>query len=201
MQYYHEISLPPVPPELVPAVDFDDPSAISVVIDSQPVDYGHRYLDQQGSPWAVCRYRFGKIVDEPLLAWLRTQLPQTAGLRFMALESSRGIFPPHIDGRPWALNYIIDTGGSAVRTQWYRQHDHSVIRDGKQPGYQINRDCDHIWWHNMDLLAEVAVPPARWYLIRTTVLHGVTEISGCRKGISISASEDWVQSLLGITEA
>jgi hypothetical protein len=196
MNFYHQLPLPQLPLCFHSCLDFDRRDLVDVVNDSQPVSYGHVYRDGEGIPQRVCRYRFGRLQDPSLCQWLYHNLPQAAQLRFMAFESSHGLFPPHIDGRRWALNYVIDTGGAGVRTQWYQQRDHSLVREHKQPGYQIDSSTEHIWWHNMQLVAEIEMLPCTWYLIRTDILHGVTDIPDQRRAISCTVPLSWAEHQL-----
>lgn len=183
MLLFKELPFPKVPDEYIDCLNFDDSSLIDTFIDSNPVNYGQEYKINDKAI-KVCRYRFGNIVYDPLLKWLKTNIFPYALKGASALESSNGIFPIHIDKRKCALNYLFDTGGDDVITSWHQEHGKPLVRTGKVRGKQVDSD-NLIWTHNTDLIDSIKMEKYKWYLIRTDILHSVSHISGVRKGISI----------------
>lgn len=83
----------------------------------------------------------------------------------------------HIDSRRFAtLQYIIDTGGDEVHTNFYQEHGGPLYRD----------TAPDLEYDDVDLIDTVHMKKNCWYLFRTDVLHDVTEIQSVRRHISIN---------------
>lgn len=101
--------------------------------------------------------------------------------------------PPHIDrvrGNR-ILHYFMDTGGDDVNTIWYQE-----------PGYNLERTNDDLLWNfsgdfnDFRVLNEVyrtKFKPKSWTLMKSSVAHGVTNITGSRVSISMAIMEDEVE--------
>lgn len=84
-------------------------------------------------------------------------------------QEGTGVHPTHIDyGRKYAINYIIDTGGTDVKTFWTDDTKKQIIK-------------------------ELVIEPRRWHVIKVNpAWHGVTgiKIGKLRSIISICFSPD-----------
>jgi len=143
------------------------------------------YID--GGENNQCTYTRWGITDE-LSNWIQEHIIENislAGIQTMTWpdEVSRHdrYVSPHCDRRKWALNYIIDPGGPDVRTEFYLEHNQSLLRDSNIRVFDYNRLTTV---HNVNIL------PGKWHLINTNVLHGVTNVETVRKAVTVGLNVD-----------
>lgn len=83
----------------------------------------------------------------------------------------------HIDYRRSAtLQYIIDTGGDNVRTNFYQERGGPLFQD----------TAPNLEYDDVDLIDSVHMKKNCWYLFRSDVLHDVTGIENTRRHISVN---------------
>lgn len=97
----------------------------------------------------------------------------------MGCQTMEDTVPPHTDVRNWAINYIINTGGT-VTTAFHRDPGKDLLAG---PGQRRSFD-------SVEQIAEFCIEPRRWHLICTHVLHSVRGITGKREAITIGLITD-----------
>lgn len=100
-------------------------------------------------------------------------------MRLAAVQKIDDNMPPHCDKRHWAVNYLIDTGGDEVTTDFYKAPDCELLHP----------PCS---WQDgpMEKIYSIIIEPNRWHIINTRVLHGVNNVKGTRTAVSL-----WFNSL------
>jgi hypothetical protein len=93
-----------------------------------------------------------------LTEYLKTVFPKHTKFRYHTLTDE---LPIHVDiGRSQAINYIIDAGGSDVKTTWYKDDKTTKI-------------------------LEKVFKPNCWHSIKTDIHHGVSNIKTRRYAITV----------------
>ena len=98
------------------------------------------------------------------------------------------IAPPHTDYlREYGINYIHVLGGDNVKTVWYQEHGHPVVRPGRhrQPDYA-----------KLTVLDEIVLPAGQWHVLRTDILHSVENLQSNRVRIAIDLNESMIDRIL-----
>lgn len=82
--------------------------------------------------------------------------------------------PIHTDlNRDWVLIYLLETSNTDQVTKFWREKDQPLIRGRKV--FPTN-------WDNCELVDEVCLEVGQWYLLNTTVLHSIHNVTGDRRG-------------------
>ena len=89
--------------------------------------------------------------------------------------------PLHSDKRHWALNYIIDPGGTAVKTGFHKLAGEPTL----QPPSARAWNAAH-----SEEICSVVLEPFRWHIINTHVLHSVTGVTGTRKAVTLGLNRE-----------
>lgn len=176
MKVWVELNLPPIPDQLL---DFEVAVPNRSVGD---IGYGKKQI-KEGRELVPCSYTNSTIDYQPLLDWLHANLSLMGDRVFFQYQTA-GAHIVHTDlRRRWALNYIIETGGSNVKTAWYHQRGMPLVRGTKGPGMQT--DTGNVDYNELDKVDEIVCQQHKWYLISTGVLHDVDSVETVRKSISI----------------
>jgi len=93
-------------------------------------------------------------------------------------------FTPHTDGGPrrYILNYLVESGGAQVETQFLEEPEKGLIREGVP--IQIPDGS------NLVLVKSVVAPEKSWMMIFGKIVHSVVGITGKRIQLSISFSAE-----------
>ena len=95
----------------------------------------------------------------------------------VTVHSFRNTIPIHIDfNRTRAYNFVIDPGGTDVKTSFYDVNDFTRNNEGRLVA--INADYKPI--------ESVSIRPNVWHILDVSVPHGVTNIETERFGITVS---------------
>ena len=126
---------------------------------------------------------------EDLLSWIKSNITNETAIA--GIQIITGDVAIHRDRRRWALNYLIDTGGSAVTTQWHQIPGVPIID-------VLNPETKSRALNATDVrtILQKTVEPSRWHLISTEVLHSVTGVTGRRQAVTIGLNNDEPLSLL-----
>ena len=96
---------------------------------------------------------------------------------------------PHTDlTREWTILYNVDTGGDDVELSFWQE-----------PGYPIHRTTGHQTWDNCDgltLLETINGPFNCWYLMHTTCIHSVKNMSATRLNLQLSFDHGTIPDVL-----
>jgi hypothetical protein len=122
-------------------------------------------------------------INSEIINWLHTNISTNidlAGLQKMTWTDSapayKRIVRPHCAQRRWAINYIIEPGGSEVTTTFYRQPGFPIVRE---PFTRILVDSE------LTILEQKIIEPNRWHILNTNVLHGIENAVTQRQAITI----------------
>ena len=185
MEYYQQLSWPRVPKELLDQISFAGQNTVVL-------DYGQRYYRDQQEIHAPY-WTTGKISSLELEAWLLENIPlpnlnrvMTSQILCQSRDPNYCEMIPHVDVmRPVAINYFIDTGGENATTTWYQEKDQPIVRKVRR-GFNPQQTFEgHVGYHDLTEIAQVQAQPNTWYLYRTDIIHGVKNLTGTRKYISI----------------
>jgi hypothetical protein len=135
-----------------------------------------------GTTWQRAVYRRYEISSESG-AWIREHIGEysQAGSQIIYRGQS---FSPHTDGGPrrYILNYLIDAGGTDVATQWFREHNRDLIREGPALQYPEGE--------NLELIKSETIPTATWTALFGKVIHSVVNVETQRLQLSVSFSAE-----------
>lgn len=92
-------------------------------------------------------------------------------------------FSPHTDGGPreYILNYIVETGGENVETQWFEEPGYPLVRE---PSMQYP-DPSHL-----KAVKKVVFPKGSWTMLYGRIIHAVAGVEGQRVQLSIALSKE-----------
>lgn len=127
-------------------------------------------------------------LDERAAEWVRQSIGPYSQLGSQLMRDGTA-FTPHTDGGPrrYIANYIIHTGGPEVKTQWFRQPGHDVIREGRPLQFPVAVD--------LELVKSTIFPQRGWSVIFGKIIHAVTNMTSPRVQISISFSDEQFKQL------
>ena len=117
-------------------------------------------------------------------SWFRNNISETAKLPRFATHMNDPAHPitflaAHCDfQRNYALNYVHVPGGKKVKTVFYQEQGHPVIRGTAVVGYKAP----------LIKLAEINIPVNTWHLLRTDIIHSVEFMTSPR--IRITSNPD-----------
>jgi hypothetical protein len=77
-----------------------------------------------------------------------------------------------------SLNYIVNSGGPAVTTNWYQEKNQPLVRKPKKLGQQS--DTGRVHYDDCERVDSVAFKSGEWAVLRVDVLHDVRDITGTR---------------------
>ena len=139
----------------------------------------------------ISRYQRSRSMGEDWNDWVRNNLVTEfieTGLRVSLPVSD--IHGPHTDPmRKWKLYYLIERGGHAAVTKFYKEHGRPAVRDLSDSNVVCN---------NMDMLEEidsVQWPEQQWVLLNTMVLHSVEFVEGLRYNLTVGIKPGDLSSL------
>jgi hypothetical protein len=92
------------------------------------------------------------------------------------------IMTPHTDGDArgnHVLQYLIDSGGSQVKTSWWQEDHKPLVREKI---VTLNDD--------KTLVAETEFVAGSWSIFRTDILHGVGIITTARRAITVGFNNE-----------
>lgn len=195
MKFYQSVEYPVVPPHLI-SNNYTDSSQYQPVKEIKKFNYGQDHY-WQGEVIPVPEYCIYIVKNQDLIDWVTQNVsPNYSEILLMVLRHKDcGRMLAHTDkSRKLALNYIIDTGGDNVKTSWFHEHNQPLVRPTKPINTQT--DTGFVEYDNLDLVDSIECTVNSWTIIRTDVLHDVSNISGDRTFLSINFSKDYEQELL-----
>lgn len=149
--------LPKIPPELLIDPYVPDESKIG-------------FQDTGYTRWAI---------PKELETWLFSNISQEVGIAGYQIISQD--VNAHCDRRSWAVNYIVDTGGTEVVTSLWQQPGQPIIR---QPSIKIPA------YAKLDCIQSHCIEPGRWHLLNTHVLHSVRGIRTQRSAVTVGLNSE-----------
>lgn len=150
--YQYLDALPPIPAHLTKNPEIPDESKIG-------------FRDGIYARWAP---------RPELKEWLSNNV--STDVTLAGVQTIEGDVPLHCDKRKWALNYILDTGGSSVVTGFYKLPKESTLQPPAARAKFAN---------DAEELATVVFVPGRWHLLNTHILHSVSGVIGKRVAVTI----------------
>jgi hypothetical protein len=195
MHYYRRLDIEPIPPQLLENLELEELKTVD------DIGYGNQYIDHSGERIENASYSLYKVSAETeLAAWLATKFTNFLPNFYWKLQCSQAQnnresrHIAHTDvNRTVAINYIIDTGGERVRTNWYRERGQSTHRGFKQPGELVPGKTE-LDYSELELLESVECLAGSWYMIQTDVIHDVSGITGLRRSLSYGCNNFWVNT-------
>ena len=144
---YKKLNYPEIPKHLILSLEN---------VRKQP---GIPLLRQDGDVDVLDKFKAYKVNDD-LLDWLKKNIDVDFIAEYIVMTTWT---LKHVDnGRTRAINYIIETGGDWISTEFFDPTNPEVRIDGK------------------------FFPPNRWYLINTEIPHAVTGIPTTRYILSLT---------------
>jgi hypothetical protein len=126
-------------------------------------------------------------IGEDFEKWVADNIhpfPYEAGVS-ISVPPDRTFQGPHCDlRRRYVLNYILDTGGENVRTQWWREKGYPLERL-----HESGPEGKSYWvkdYNDLELIDDVVFSPGIWVLLNPKILHSVENITGYRSFLTIS---------------
>lgn len=129
------------------------------------------------------RYQLGFDIGQDFNDWVKENIiPNPVSITARKTFGDSIMHGAHIDSaRRWAISYLINRGGDQAVTRFY-----------KKPGSPTEWPLMHKLFDNMDELVEidnVQFPLESWFVINTSVIHAVTNVTGPRTFIQIGAMD------------
>lgn len=119
------------------------------------------------------RFQKRYLLKQDVEAWISDLTGMAMEPTLAINEGSSKYHGPHVDsGRPYALTYMIETGGDNVLTSWWIKADKPMIIEDTGTDSRYNCGYDD----QLTLLHQIKMQPGKWYLYNTRILHSV---EGC----------------------
>lgn len=184
----HQIlNLPPIPQQFVDLALAADPTLLGEKTKSTHYKkgkdpYAIRDLTRNGESVAnirVPRY----YVNEEFEQWVKENIVKDFTEASISISSTyAGSLGAHSDRkRDYGLLYVVRQGGPDVRTVFYQQKGHSVIR---------NRYVSIDDYDQLDIIDVADLGVNRWVLLDARILHSVENVVDQRISFQISIDRD-----------
>jgi hypothetical protein len=125
------------------------------------------------------RYELGQEFD----LWLKENILQNFDESVISIshQGHGKSFGPHTDRwRCYVLMYIVDTGGTAAQTTFWRQKFYPAVRDN---GITIND------YTNLRKIDSAIFQQGQWVVVKSRILHSVENIDTVRIAFQISVDD------------
>lgn len=193
--YYKVLAIPALPHDLEQQLwqRYHAPDKEQFAISTNK--FLHPELALKPSPGDVQGQRNGKrfnncrgsrfSVEHSIHQWIDQHICQNwieAGLYVIHGDQNHGTILPHTDQtRALSLLYLLDPGGSNVRTEFWQEKNHSIHREMKTlvGDYSL-----------LDPLKSVQWPLKTWILLNTNILHSVEQMTAKRVHFQVSLATD-----------
>jgi len=111
-----------------------------------------------------------------------SQKLQSLVINYQGIDKTNSTAVPHTDTtRQWTLMWFTDTGGTDVKTVFWQERGHDIVREPRY--YPKNyEDLIELESHVFD--------KHRWVLINSQVIHSVENLQSVRKSIQIGFWKD-----------
>ena len=153
-----------------------------------------RIVKYQGQEWES-RYQVGYELGEDFDQWVKENIcPDFVNATVRRSEGKSITHGAHIDNsRKYAIWYMLERGGEDSRTRFY---------------YEKGGPIEWPWnekrvFNNMDDLIELEAvkwPMRQWFIINTSVVHAITDITGPRTSLQIGIKEDQLPYAFGLVK-
>jgi hypothetical protein len=193
--YYKILDVPVLPVELEQQIwqQYQAPDSEQFAISTNK--FLHPELATKPNPGDVQGQRDGKIfnncrgsrysVNNNIHQWVNQNICQDwleAGIYVIHGDQNHGTILPHTDQtRALSLLYLLDAGGSDVRTEFWQEKNYSVHREMKTLVGNYNL---------LDLLKSVQWTLKTWVLLNTNILHSVEQMTTKRVHFQVSLASD-----------
>ncbi len=153
-----------------------------------------RVVQYQGQEWES-RYQVAYELGEDFDQWVKENIcPDFVNATVRRSEGKSITHGAHIDNsRKYAIWYMLERGGEDSRTRFY---------------YEKGGPIEWPWnekrvFNNMDDLIELEAvkwPMRQWFVINTSVIHAITDITGPRTSLQIGIKEDQLPYAFGFVK-
>lgn len=93
------------------------------------------------------------------------------------MMSNGNVVPPHVDeSRSKAVNYLLETGGSASTTFYKPKHEYSNLEITPQIVIPYTR---------LDVVETAIIPERSWHELTVTSIHGVENLTARRIALTL----------------
>jgi len=162
------------------------PPLVDLPLDASDKTF-HQYLtiscDRDGVPVPNTVWTRHDI-NPSIVEWAKQNISpefHAIGLNCCGTDSG-GVGIPHTDRtRNWTLMWVIDPGGTDVKTVFWQERNHPVKRE---PGYYPPS------YNDLQELESHVFEPNCWVLIDGNIIHSVENLQHIRKSVQISFWED-----------
>lgn len=194
-----ELDLPSVPEKFIKqAFDVakqathEDVSHFGLISDS-PKSLFERKLIINGKEHNT-RHQWSGAISEEWEEWVRGNIIPTylnTGVRVSVGKETdwHGAHCDSFKGPPkkfvYKLYYLIDAGGDDAETVFYKEKNKPFKRTTDQETLINNYD-------DLEVVDRVKLPPNKWVLLNTSVLHGVENVTGPRTNLVVVIDIDQV---------
>ena len=139
-------------------------------------------------------YCFDLVGNTALESWARQQVQapithiEWLWFGLQTQEAGAQATSTHIvhvdDQRSWSLFYLLESGGTSVRTTWYWEQNRELRRPKWLGGRQVD-DAPIVNYDNLTEIDHAELKEHTWYLLRSDVLHDVQGITNQRRSLSV----------------
>lgn len=168
--YIEQLDIPPLPDEVVEDLLQTNPETEEFLYkfefdeeDQATFKIYQVYMDKVTSPW-----------------WKDTGLDKY-DWHIQTVRSGHHLIPHRDDQRDFVFMYVIDTGGPAVRTCFYKQ----LLDKEYPPTVEIPRD-------EIELDYEIVMEKGKWYKMNVQAIHSVENLESTRMCLSRHIPEQGV---------
>lgn len=131
------------------------------------------------------RYQVGFHIGEDFDQWVRENIcPEFVNATVRRSVGKSATHGAHIDNsRKYAIWYMLERGGEDSRTRFYHEKGGPVEWPWNEKRV----------FNNMDELIELEAvkwPMRQWFVINTSVVHAITDVTGDRTSIQIGVTEE-----------
>lgn len=150
--------------------------------------YSARSVKKDGTAYAS-RFQKRYVLGADAELWISEITESQANLPTVAINEGSTIYHgPHVDaGRSYALTYMIEPGGSNVKTSWWKKAKQPTIID--QIGDNVRFTCDYD--HDLHLINQIQLKSGEWYLYNTRIIHSVEDCESTRISLQMNVDNPY----------
>ena len=189
------MDFPEVPEHFLEESDF------TMVTNVEDIGYSLKH-EYKGQLLNSTSYKVYRSKNDEFKNWFSKNLfvlPSHQPIEFQKQQARFGTIGTHIVHsdivRTFAVNYVFETGGDNVTTNWYKERGFPLYRTKSYGGKQA--DSGSVKYDDLECLDSVVLKKNRWYILDVRVLHDVQNIINCRKSLTISFMHP-IHQFLGI---
>jgi len=128
-------------------------------------------------------------ISEEFIHWVKNiALQDSNGCGIAIFDNISSSYAPHVDAtRNYTLIYLLDQGGDAVDTVWYKQKGYPIERPDLKLNFDLNKVIND--YSQIEEIDRHRIPLKKWICINSSILHSIENLTRPRVAIQLSRND------------